>query len=204
MKRFLQLVAASTVLAVCSAFATPTVINFDDGVDGTAVGNTYLALGVIASNVQFDTFSCQGVCGPIGALKVTNINDIYQPKVDNPMVFTFTNSVSFVSLYGVNVGANGYRLDAFDAEVSGNLIGFAENFGIGVGAQNNPLLSVSGSDIRRIEVYQPLSVAVEGALWDVLTFDVEGSGQVPEPTSLALLGLGMTGLAFVRRRKATF
>ena len=107
--------------------------------------------------------------------------------------------MSLVSILGLNVGANGARIDAYDAAVGGLLLDFDSAFGVDFGVTNHPFLSVSSLGIRRIELYQPLSVMTEGLLFDNLAFEPD-TAPVPEPATLLLLGGGLAGLAARRRR----
>jgi hypothetical protein len=118
-------------------------------------------------------------------------------------VVTFSSPVDFVSIFGLNVGEDGATMDAYDSAVGGTLLGSFTDHSVlsGVGADNNPLLSVTAVGIRRIELYQPFNTATEGLLFDNLTFTPEGTATVPEPASLTLLGFGLAGMGARRWRR---
>jgi hypothetical protein len=189
-------------VAALSVPASAVTISFNDGTAGAAVGNTYAGQGVTFSNAQFDGFGCVGTCTNISGLAITDIGATYQPKAGNPIVITFAFDVSFVSIYGFNVGENGARLNAYNATSGGALVGFAQDHTVvnGVGADNNPLLQVSGSGIRRVELFQPFSTTTEGLLFDTLNFTPSTSSSVPEPSTGAMAVSALTGLLFAGRR----
>ena len=67
--------------------------------------------------------------------------------------------------------------------------------GNGNDSADTDLLSVFGSGIRRIELYQPMNDSLtDGLAFDNLTF-------VPEPSVGSLFALGLIGLAARRRQR---
>jgi hypothetical protein len=175
-------------------------IEFDDAINEfTFVGSHYAAQGVIFDWGTRWVRNLIGDCYVFGG-DATAPWSIWLypdgwPTFDDPIVATFCEPQSLVSILAVNVGVAGARLDAYDAVTGGALVGFAEAFGIwdrgehlpppetgpcgGVCAEPNSLacvheerlLSVSASSIRRIEVYQPLSFSIDRVHFDNLTFE---------------------------------
>jgi hypothetical protein len=131
-------------------------------------------------------------------MSLVGISNTYNPTAADPIVATFSVPVTFVSVYGLNVGSEGARIDAYDAVMGGNLLGFAQTFGTGAGTENNVLLQVSAPAIRRLTFYQPASAGSEGVLFDQLTFT-----PVPEPTAMILIFAGLAAIALLRHRFQT-
>lgn len=118
----------------------------------------------------------------------------------NPMVFTFDVAQTMVSLWGGDAGndTDSWTLNAYDAAVGGNLVDFAFS-GLFDGNPYVQLL-VSAPTIWRVEaVWNGPDCC--GVGYDDLTFDVDAVDPIPEPATLLLLGLGLTGLG-LRRRNA--
>jgi hypothetical protein len=192
----LFLTAGLFLLSGLANHAAAVTINFDDGTAGLPVGNFYAGLGVtFSANTLWDGFVSpdEGLVGA-GGLKIQANN--YQPTPNNPIVATFNAPLSHFQILGLNVGANGARIDAYDAVVGGNLIASDQAFGVDVGANNHPLLVTSVAPIRRVHMYQPQNVTLEGLLFDNMSFRV-----IPEPSTLLSGMLALCGLAGARRRR---
>ncbi|MFU2489417.1 PEP-CTERM sorting domain-containing protein [Thauera sp. WH-1] len=189
----------SALLAIICGFlpltSQATVINFDDGTDGSLVGNFYQSLGVTFSNAEWTgNFSLPGTSGGLGV----RVPGTYQWFSSNPLVAAFSSGVTDVSVVGIDVGSNGLRIDAYDSLVGGSLLDFEQIFGSGVGVGEFFTVATTGSLIKRVEIYQVQNVAGDGILLDNFQFN---TAQVPEPASIALLGLGLAGMGFARRKQ---
>ena len=153
--------------------------------NNTTIGGQQ-ALGInntTLSNAQFDAQSTSGNNG-------TESSDI---NADESLIFTFDRDVEFTSIELESFGGP----DAFEVSVNGTLIegglGDSDNTGSGLGALEG--LTIAAGDQITFTVTgndDTTSVRIE-------TFEVHVKA-VPEPSSLALLGL-IGGVAMVRRRR---
>lgn len=193
-------------LFVVALPAQAVMIDFNDGTDGADINGFYSGLGVTFSNAHWDGFvsTNEGSVGA-GGLKLVgggaSGQSEYTPKAGSPIVATFSFGITDLSIYGLNVGELGARIDVYDAAVGGNLLDSAQVVGVGLGANNHPLLVSSASLIYRVEFYQPVAGGGEGMLWDNLSF-TRVDGPVPEPATLALMGLGLAGFRLGHRKSA--
>lgn len=189
---------------VFASNAQAVLIDFEDGVSGNSVGSFYAAQGVEFSNATWNGVGST-LPGMSGVLGVT-APGTFQFFQDNAVVATFPNGVSTVSLVGADVGANGLRIDAYDAVSGGTLIDFDEAYGTNAGVGQYFLVQADAQSIRRIELYQIANnVSGEGIVLDDLQFDSIPLTPVPTLStwSLIILTLSMIflGYAGLRRRQ---
>jgi len=196
MTRFLVVLCMAVLLGGAANTASATLIDFDDGTAGLAVGSFYP--GVTFSNTQWTgNLGLPGGSGALGIIPITYDGWEYHWLEPHAVVATFSAATSSVSIVGLDVGMNGLTLKAYDAAVGGNLIGSSTVYGVteaGVGEFYTVGLSVPG--IMRVEMFQPLDPYGDGILLDDFSYGTV----VPVPSSLLLLVPGLAGVRAIRRR----
>ena len=179
--------------------ANAVLIDFDDGVaSGTPVGAFYSGLGVTFSNAGFATFgSLPGGTPPDSILSECCFSFFTEAEA---IIATFSFAVTSASITALDLGGNGFAIKAYDATVGGSLVDSDEIFGVGAGVGLFGTASVSGAGIRRLKFFQLLSSFGDGISLD--NFEFSSASAAPEPTTLALLALGLAGVGFARKRRA--
>lgn len=204
-------------LACASMTANAAFIDFDTHASTTSIGgvppatavvtNDYASQGIVfgrsgvsagvAVVANSNTKSPpNGACGldAAGSIVASCAADIYFHFVDPTDGSTpaTTNALSFY------VGDSGGDLDSWTVNVFG--VGDALLEARSFSSESNILQSFAFAGISRVQI-QWTTGTTAGYLLDDISFNTPG-GTVPEPSVLALLGLGLAGFTAARRRKA--
>jgi hypothetical protein len=192
----LGLVAAAVIGVVAGPASAQTTTTFDQNY-GATITNQYAGL----------TFNVTGGPGPSGAPcecsfgtdSIGNSVNGNYPTGSDLDVF-FASAVSNVSGIFNNFGNNG------DGETYGSYVEALDSMGNVVGYTNLSTLnggefSVAGSDIVELDFN---NYSGGGYDWEFGLFGLTytGDSPVPEPASIAALGMGIAALTMVRRRRS--
>lgn len=199
------LLAAGLFLTAASAQAT--VVTFDDLSLTNNVGYSfptanvteqYASLGVHFSGATFSAFNyfLPAASYPGSPASFNNPSNIAGLLFSNVITATFDQAVSNVSLLfaDTEIGSFLGNLRAFDA--AGNLLGEVSSNTPNNAYPGFATLSLNIGGISRV-TFQSDS---DGAVVDDFTFTPPARATVPEPGMLSLLGLGLMGLAFTRKK----
>ena len=180
-------------IAFAARRAAATLIVFDDGVNGQAIGSYYSPEDVIFSNAAWRSEVLAGSSPPMVLASIDNQGAFVPPS--DPIVATFPMPVTSVSIIALDVGDAGCEMDAYDALTGGDLVATDQQFGSGLGVGTYFNITDSAFDIQRIQLFQPNFDGNDGILWDNLSFT-----PVPEPASTSLLTAATIALLARRRR----
>jgi hypothetical protein len=108
--------------------------------------------------------------------------------------------MGYVAITGIDLGAAGLRIDAYDAAIGGTLVAFDTAFGIGLGIGNFAQVSTTSASIFRVEMYQVTpGLGGDGLALDNFIFSPSG---VPDTAStFPLLLAALAGLMVTRRSR---
>lgn len=192
-----------------AASAAPITLDFDELAAGTEVGSTYSLLGVAFEDAL--TSSNFGLAGSSGGIALTHASSGYRTTTSDPFVAYFDFDVDSVSITGIDIGARGFQISAYDDIDGGALIDREEVFGGDIGVGSYYTLTVEAAGIRRVEFSQAgVANSSDGAIYDDFVFvpgapGVSAAGApstVPVPAALPLLAAALGGLGLFRLRRA--
>jgi len=217
-----SLFLATSALAGAPANAVPTVITFDAGDPigglgvGAVLGSQYAGYGVTFAPNAFT-----GSGGPTGNWATNTTMSVVSSSGTDVGGLGNPSLVSGNMLRAFNGWLNEDGDPSFSAFFSGGINSFSADFaGVSTPAdvrvlayQGGTLLgTVVGSTVGQFNLAFASSVLfdriviVPGSFsdWvgiDNITFDRSAPADVPEPATMAIMALGLTGMAFARRRR---
>ena len=192
-------------LLALPALAQTVTLNFDDGTAGSLVGGHYSAQGITFQDARWVNMG-SGLPGMSGTMGINHATGSYEWGPSTPVIATFAQPASSVSVDGIDVGTQGLVITAFDAPTGGTQLATQQVFGTGVGVGQFYTVTVTGANIRRVEISQVTTGSGDGMLLDNFRVTFAAPAVVTPVPTLELGGLAglvaliMLGTALQRKR----
>ena len=192
-------------LLALPALAQTVTLNFDDGTAGSLVGGHYSAQGITFQDARWVNMG-SGLPGMSGTMGINHATGSYEWGPSTPVIATFAQPASSVSVDGIDVGTQGLVITAFDAPTGGTQVATQQVFGTGNGVGQFYTVTVTGANIRRVEISQVTSPGGDGMLLDNFRVTFAAPAVVAPVPTLELGGLAglvaliMLGTALQRKR----
>ena len=192
-------------LLALPALAQTVTLNFDDGTADSLVGGHYSAQGITFQDARWVNMG-SGFPGMSGTMGINHATGGYQWGPSTPVIATFAQPASSVSVDGIDVGTQGLVITAFDAPTGGTQLATQQVFGTGVGIGQFYTVTVTGANIRRVEISQVTTGSGDGMLLDNFRVTFAAPAVVTPVPTLELGGLAglvaliMLGTALQRKR----
>lgn len=192
-------------LLALPALAQTVTLNFDDGTAGSLVGGHYSAQGITFQDARWVNMG-SGFPGMSGTMGINHATGSYEWGPSTPVIATFAQPASSVSVDGIDVGTQGLVITAFDAPTGGTQLATQQVFGTGVGIGQFYTVTVTGANIRRVEISQVTTGSGDGMLLDNFRVTFAAPAVVTPVPTLELGGLAglvaliMLGTALQRKR----
>ena len=151
-------------LLALPALAQTVTLNFDDGTAGSLVGGHYSAQGITFQDARWVNMG-SGLPGMSGTMGIYHATGGFTWGPSTPVIATFAQPASSVSVDGIDVGTQGLVITAFDAPTGGTQVATQQVFGTGVGVGEFYTVTVTGANIRRVEISQVTTGSGTGCCW---------------------------------------